>query len=222
MTRPRMTLPLLLALAAIVVYALMWIGYRQDWGWLHAMDWSLLNASHDIGVKHPGWVNFWFAVSFVLGPITTRIVGLVAITIALVQRKMRMALLLLACVPLNWIVTMIAKGLADRPRPVTKLVAAHSASFPSGHALELTASVLAMLTFLLPRIRVHWMRILAVVVGALSVLLVGISRVALNVHHPSDVIAGWALGYVYFLFWLWVLRPVPVAEQEPAELVSAG
>ena len=43
------------------------------------------------------------------------------------------------------------------------------------------------------------MRRVAIAVSALSVLAVGIARVALNVHYPSDVLAGWSLGYLYFL-----------------------
>ena len=34
--------------------------------------------------------------------------------------------------------------------------------------------------------------------GAVLVVAIGIGRVVLNVHHPSDVLAGWALGYAYF------------------------
>lgn len=70
--------------------------------------------------------------------------------VALAKRKIRIALLLLACLPLNAIMTIAAKSVAHRPRPATALVSAHSTSFPSGHALEATASVLALLTVLLP------------------------------------------------------------------------
>jgi membrane-associated phospholipid phosphatase len=47
----------------------------------------------------------------------------------------------------------------------------------------------------------------AIAVTALSLLSVGIARVALNVHYPSDVMAGWSLGYLYFLLCLLVFRP---------------
>lgn len=187
----------------------MWVGYRQDWGWLHSFDWSLLNASHDVAVKHPVWVRFWDAVSIALGPVPLRLLDTVAAVAALVRRNVRAALLLLACGLLNGLVTAAAKGLANRPRPSTTLVAISQTSFPSGHALETTASLLALLAVVSPMMSATKGRV-ALTVSALVLVLVGISRVALNVHYPSDVLAGWALGYLYTLVWLVVLRPKPL------------
>jgi membrane-associated phospholipid phosphatase len=207
MSRARMTPAAWLAVAAAVVYAAMWVAHSMAWGWLHTADWSLLNPAHDIGIKSRAWVRFWDDVSFVLGPVPFRVLGGLAAMVALVRRNLRMALLLLFCAPLSGLVTWAAKGVAGRPRPMTALVVAPSTSFPSGHALETTASLLALLTFLLPLLTSRAMRAAAVALAALSVLLVSVARVALNVHHPSDVIAGWALGYLYFLLCLCVFRP---------------
>jgi len=129
---------------------------------------------------------------------------MVGVVISAVNRNVRAALLLLTCLPLSTFVTSTAKDLSDRPRPVTALVAVPQTSFPSGHALEATAGALALLTVVLPLLSGWWRRI-AVAVAAVCVLTVGSSRVALNVHHPSDVVAGWALGYLYFLLCLWVI-----------------
>jgi membrane-associated phospholipid phosphatase len=213
MTRPRNALAVALAsaaLAATVVYAVMWVGYCQSWGWLHHLDWSLLNAAHDVGMKHPVWVRFWDGVSLALGPVPLRLAGMVAAVAAVVKRNVRAALVLLACAPLNGFVTSAAKGLVNRPRPSTMLVSAASTSFPSGHALEAMAALLAMLAFLLPMMSRSMGRV-AIAVTALSVLSVGIARVALNVHYPSDVMAGWSLGYLYFLLCLLLFRPSPSA-----------
>jgi membrane-associated phospholipid phosphatase len=209
MTRRRTSLAVVLAVAAVVVYAAMWTGYRQQWSWLCGIDRSLLNAAYQIGVKHPVWVQFWDGLSIALGPTPLRLVGLVAAVAALVRRNVRAALVLVACAPLNGFVTTAAKGLANRPRPSTMLVAAPSTSFPSGHALEATATFLALLSFLLPMLR-RSMRCVAIAVSAVSMLLVGVARVALNVHYPSDVMAGWSAGYLLFFLCLFVFRPPQV------------
>jgi membrane-associated phospholipid phosphatase len=228
MTRPRTVLAVALAsaaLAATVIYAVMWVGYRQDWSWLHRVDWSLLSAAHDIAIKHPVWVRFWDGVSFALGPVPLRLLGVAIAVAALVRRNVRAALMLLACAPLSGLVTSAAKGLVNRPRPSTMLVAAPSTSFPSGHALEATSALLALLAFLLPMMS-RWMGRVAIAATALNLLLVGIARVALNVHYPSDVMAGWSLGYLYFLLCLLVFRPSPSAPagsgRRAFELARAG
>jgi membrane-associated phospholipid phosphatase len=51
------------------------------------------------------------------------------------------------------------------------------------------------------------------------VVAIGLGRVVLNVHHPSDVIAGWALGYAYFVVCLLLVspsRPITEADETPA------
>ncbi|MDD4867072.1 MAG: phosphatase PAP2 family protein [Mycobacterium sp.] len=204
MTRSRTVV--LLAVAATTVYAAMWVGYCRHWSWLRGVDWWLLDAARDAAVKHPMWVRFWDGVSFALGPVPLRLLGAVAAVAALVRRNVRAALLLLACAPLNGAVTAVAKGLADRPRPPTMLVPTSAPSFPSGHALEATATLLALLTVLLPLVS-RPVRRVAAAVATSGVLLVGAARVALNVHYPSDVLAGWSLGYLYFALCLLVFRP---------------
>jgi membrane-associated phospholipid phosphatase len=202
-------LAIVFAVAAIVVYAAMWVGYRQQWSWLHDVDWALLNAGRETGIKHPAAVQSWNGVSFVLGPPLLRWFGVVAMVAALVQRKVRAALVLFACAALSGLVTTGAKDLANRPRPSTMLASVPSSSFPSGHALETAAIFLALLSFVLPMLS-RKMRRVAIAVSALSVLSVGIARVGLNVHYPSDVLAGWSLGYLYFLVCLLVFRPPQV------------
>lgn len=207
MTRPRTSLAAGVAVLAAAVYALLWMGYRQHWNWLYRVDWALLDPAHALAIKHPAWLRLAESVSFVLGPGALAVLGIAATAFALVIRNPRAALvLLLACAPCNELVTAAAKALADRPRPSTMLVAAAATSFPSGHALEATAGLLAILSFALPMLNRATRRI-AVTAVALALSAVGASRVALNVHYPSDVLAGWSLGYLYFLLCLWVFRP---------------
>jgi undecaprenyl-diphosphatase len=64
------------------------------------------------------------------------------------------------------------------------------------------------------------LRLPFVVLGAALIFTVGFSRVMLNVHRPSDVVAGWALGFLYYLLCVRLVPPralTSVAET-PAEL----
>ena len=189
-----------------MVYALMLVGYLQGWGWLARVDAAALDASYDVAVKHPIWVRFWDGISTVFEPAVFRAVGMIAALVAVLRRRLRAALFLLAAVETSGLLTVLAKGSVGRPRPVTALVTASSTSFPSGHALGVTIGVGALLLLALPALRRN-ARVAAVSVGVLVVGAVGVSRVALNVHHPSDVLAGWALGWAYLTVWALVLQP---------------
>lgn len=202
---------IVLAVIAVVLYAAMWIGYRAGWAWLDAVDYS---------VAHPGWVTFWDVFCTVLGPGGFRVVGVVVILVALRQRNVRAALFILFSVELSFVVTQTAKVLANRPRPAGQLVDAMGTSFPSGHALGVMAAVLALYAVLSPPVFARAWGIL----GAAVVLAIGCGRVLLNVHHPSDVLAGWALGYLYFMWCWWAFRPSPMLREAadiPAEPDSA-
>jgi undecaprenyl-diphosphatase len=81
-------------------------------------------------------------------------------------------------------------------------------------------AVLALLTVVLP-VAHRSLRPWLIALGAVIVLAIGVGRVVLNVHYPSDVIAGWALGYAYFVACLLLIppsRPVTVTDETPAGL----
>lgn len=211
----------LLALAT-AVYALLWVGWSMQWAWLAAVDAWGLDAFYRVGVEHPEWVTFWQVLCTVLGPNAFRLVGLVVIVIALRHRQFRLAVFLVLSVELSGLVTEALKVAAHRPRPSTALVYATSWSFPSGHALGVSAAVMALTVVLLPRIRRdRWSWVIAG--GVLIVLAVGFGRVVLNVHNPSDVLAGLAAGYLWFAASLLVLvrRPLSSADETPVALGSA-
>src|SRR2546427_757418 len=81
--------------------------------WVDGADsWSLARL-HDVGIKHPSWVRFWEVVSAVFGPTALRLLGAVAAVVALVQRKLRVAMFLVVSIEFSELATQVAKSLAD-------------------------------------------------------------------------------------------------------------
>jgi undecaprenyl-diphosphatase len=109
----------------------------------------------------------------------------------------------------------------ERPRPdlVTAEARVFSASFPSAHSM-LSAIVYLTLGMLLARVQPRRrLRLYLIGLAILLTLAVGVSRVYLGVHWPSDVLAGWALGASWaMLCWavvLWLQRKGEV--EQPGE-----
>lgn len=220
---PRKTALIVSAALAVAVFALLWTGFASHWNWVTTMDSSLLEIGHRYSVAHHGWVVAWNVFCTVFGPTVFRLVTLVVIIFTLVRRNVRVAMFLVVSVELSGLLTEIAKYVAGRPRPITALASAPSTSFPSGHALGVMVAVLALLTVIFPVVR-RTLRVWLVALGAVIVVAIGIGRVVLNVHYPSDVLAGWALGYAYFVACLLLIppsRPVTAADETPAALGTA-
>jgi undecaprenyl-diphosphatase len=97
------------------------------------------------------------------------------------------------------LIDMWFKDLFGRERPllVYRLVQANSLSFPSGHSM-MSAVVYLSLAVLVSRILIRRIMRLYVIITALFLsLIIGLSRIYLGVHYPTDVLGGWTLG----LFW---------------------
>jgi undecaprenyl-diphosphatase len=103
------------------------------------------------------------------------------------------------------LVTTALKEWFDRPRPdiVPHLSIVLSSSFPSGHSM-MSATVFLTLGALLGRF-VQELRLKAyfLIVALILTFLVGLSRVYMGVHWPTDVLAGWCAGFTWAtLCWL--------------------
>jgi membrane-associated phospholipid phosphatase len=126
------------------------------------------------------------------------------------QRREALAWILLGLAVLA--VVEIVKPLAGRPRPALwpALVAQRGYSFPSGHALS-TAAIYPLLAWLWAR-RDATRAPLAWAFAIAIPLYVGVGRLYLGLHWPSDVVAGWALGAsLRSLAVAWLQRAAPSA-----------
>jgi undecaprenyl-diphosphatase len=147
----------------------------------------------------------------------------------LISRRRAAALLVLASIGGGSLISTLLKIGFERPRPdlVAHLAEVHSASFPSGHAM-LSAVTYLTLGALLARVQPR-RRLKAYLIGlaVLLTMMVGVSRIFLGVHWPTDVLAGWCLGAAWamgcWLVALWLQRRGEVETgEEPPEPAATG
>lgn len=124
-----------------------------------------------------------------------------------------MAGLVVAAIGSSGLLTHVLKQGIDRVRPdlVDHLTHSTHSSFPSGHALQATVAFLIIGALLASAQQNTRLRMLILTGAALLTLLVGISRIYLGVHWPTDVLAGWCLGAAWAALWWLVLRRVIAA-----------
>lgn len=104
----------------------------------------------------------------------------------------------------GWGIGGISKPIAQRARPVVddSIPHAHGYSFPSGHTLNITLAA-GVLVFLLWPLLSTGQRRLAVVLAIVGPVIVGLDRLFIGAHFPSDILAGHVLGLgIMFASWL--------------------
>lgn len=215
---------LLLLAVALLLWGFARLASEMAEGGTHALDEALLlalrspgNPADPIG---PVWVETAMRDITALGGVAILLpLVLVALVVLVVRGQPRSAGLLATAVAGGQLLSSSFKTLFDRPRPdlVPWGTEALTASFPSGHAMMSAATWLtlaAMLARAEPRRR---LKALYLVLAASIVIAVGISRVYLGVHWPSDVLAGWALGTAWALLCYGVAQALGASGQIEAE-----
>jgi undecaprenyl-diphosphatase len=183
--------------AGVALMLLSWLGREILTGVTPIFDERIRAVVHSFA--SPGLTTIMIALSTYGGPTSLSIIGVVLALAFLVKDWQRGALLV--------VVTMAGAGLLDvllkqsfgraRPAAFFEYPLPVSHSFPSGHAF-FAASFLGGLAVLVSgRVSSRWVRVAVWLLAGVLILLIGMSRVYLGVHYPSDVLAGYAAATVW-------------------------
>ncbi len=158
---------------------------------------SLRNPHEPGRPRGPPWLAEAARDVTALGSMT--VLALVVVTVggflALVRRWRTLALVLVSTLGGVGVNTLL-KDLVARPRPsvVPHLTEVLSASFPSGHAMLSAIVYLTLAALLSELVSSRWHKAYLVTVGLGLTLLIGLTRMYLGVHYPTDVLGGWMAG----------------------------
>tara|TARA_R110002095_G_scaffold153555_1_gene133487 strand:- start:1186 stop:1941 length:756 start_codon:yes stop_codon:yes gene_type:complete len=138
-----------------------------------------------------------------------------------IEGKKRVILLLFSAAIGGQILSSTLKYFFSRPRPdiVPHLSHVYTSSFPSGHSMLSAVIYLTLGALLASVISNTILKIYVLSVAILITLLVGLSRIYLGVHYPTDVIAGWIAGLGWALFcWMiarWLQKRHQLEDDQP-------
>ena len=179
-------------------------------GGTQEIDAKILRSVRELASKKDRPGHLWGEESVIAVTSLGALAVLVTLSVAvlgllLMRKKWAPSILLLAtllgAIGLNYGL----KALFDRPRPdvVTHAQFVDSPSFPSGHALVSTAVYGALGAVAANLLRERRMKIYVMSWAVALIFAIGLSRIYLGVHYPSDVLAGWTVGLSWsILCWL--------------------
>lgn len=204
--RNEYTLLVLLALICGGTWGFIELADEVMEGETRVVDQTILLAMRSSGDRSdplgPGWVEEMGRDLTALGGVVVlSFIALVAAGYLMLCRKVKSAVYLVVTVGGGMLLSTLLKTGFDRPRPdlVPHESIVYTASFPSGHSM-MAAVVYLTIGASLARLesRVALKLYMLGVAGLLTVV-IGISRIYLGVHWPSDVLAGWTAGTTWAL-----------------------
>lgn len=117
---------------------------------------------------------------------------------------------------LSAISNMMLKRFVDRARPsLEHMVSVETLSYPSGHAMSAMAFY-GFLIYLFYRFKMNiFLKILIIMLIGILILSIGISRIYLGVHFPSDIAGGFIAGFIWVIFCVLVFDLIEVFRKDP-------
>ncbi|NOV03630.1 phosphatase PAP2 family protein [Paenibacillus planticolens] len=181
--------------ACVLLIGFVFLSQSLTSGWLQSFDEGISSAVQSLRSDGLTPVVIWITL---LGKAKAEsIIFVVVAAVLLVRFKQKWeTLVLLLGVLTAWGLNNVLKGVIERDRPAgTWLIEETGFSFPSGHAM-VSIVFYGLVGYLLwVNVRDKWRTAwLIPVIAAVLIFCIGLSRIYLGVHYPSDVLAGFAAG----------------------------
>lgn len=193
---------LLMIVSAVLCFVA--IALAVDRGWMDPIDNVILDSMGETVMSADPWGPPWFEETIVeisaLGgyPVIVLATVIAAIVLWLASKRSG-AVLLVAALSSGALASTLLKLAFDRSRPdfAEPMDRTFTASFPSGHAMISMVSWMTLAVVVSCYVPRRALRVFILCAAFLLAIIIGMSRVYLGVHWPSDVFAGWCVGLAW-------------------------
>jgi undecaprenyl-diphosphatase len=217
---------LILLVTFVIFWSVLGVSDLVERGKIQQFDEKLLLSVRQpddlMQLRGPAWLGDFMRDITALGgaPVLTLITfGVVGYLI--LQKSYRSLWLVIIATISGFLISLMLKFYFIRPRPeiVPHLMTEITPSFPSGHSM-MSAVIYLTLAALLTRLETsNRVRIYTISIAFFVVFLIGISRVFLGVHYPTDILGGWTFGLIWAMICWYVARYLQLrgSIEEPAQ-----
>jgi undecaprenyl-diphosphatase len=158
------------------------------------------------GLANPFLTSVMKFFTFIGAGVPIAVIAVLIMIVLFTAFKHRRELILFAAVNIgSALLNLLLKTVFHRARPdLNRLIEITGFSFPSGHAMA-AVTLYGSLAFLLwKHISSRTGRNVLLIFSAFMIMMIGLSRIYLGVHYPSDVIAGFLASGAWLSFSIWV------------------
>ncbi|MBA6151307.1 phosphatase PAP2 family protein [Gelidibacter maritimus] len=144
------------------------------------------------------------------------VLGAIALLSIFVYKRWKYAVQIVLVLALSAISNLILKRFIDRARPgIEHMVSVETLSYPSGHAMSAMAFY-GFLMYLFYRFNINvFLKIIIILLLGFLILSIGISRIYLGVHFPSDIAGGYIAGFIWVIFCILIFDLIEVFRRDP-------
>nr|WP_256336630.1 phosphatase PAP2 family protein [Paenibacillus sp. OK060] len=196
-----MSIPLLVAAGCLIAFVSIALSISDNQ--IHTFDDTLIGWIQ--GMESPGMTRFMQLFTWIGSEVPVVVITILAMLVLYIYLRHKRELLFLACVIAgSTLLNALIKLVFQRARPtINRIIEVSGYSFPSGHSMA-AFSLYGGLAFLIwKHVPTATGRVLMIIVSAIFILTIGMSRIYLGVHYPSDVVGGYFLSGCWLAVCIW-------------------
>lgn len=194
---PIVSLILLLVILGTCTWVFVSIAKDFEAEHIHQFDYSIIQYVQGF-ISEP-ITNLVLKITFLGSSIGIAIITFVFSLILVLFRKYLLGIYLLMSVAVGYVgLNTVLKHIFQRERPsILRLVEEHGFSFPSGHSMGSMVLFGSLLFIVFKLSKSASVRVIGVIAALTIILIIGLTRVYLGVHYPTDIVGGYTAGIVW-------------------------